>query len=79
MSKIVYSIKHTFKNKRIILQPCNSHVIILVVEQNSFVFFRQLVFYCNPFHGLGFFSVKDVAKQHPVHPPWANGFGVVGG
>jgi len=20
-----------------------------------------------------------VAKQHPVHPPWADGFGMVGG
>ena len=32
-----------------------------------------------PFHGLGFFGVKDVAQQYPIYPKGGNGFGMVGG
>ena len=64
---------------RVIPKPCHG---VVAIEQGDKHLLHEvghgLRGYACPFHGLCFFSVEDMAKQYPVHTPWADGFGMVG-
>ena len=61
-------------------QPSNCVVAIFEGEEHLFHRNRHRVFGKScPRHGLGFFSVEDMAEQYPIYPPRGNGFSMVGG
>ena len=59
-----------------------SHGVVAIVQSDEdllhFVRHRFRGKAC-PFHSLGFFGVKDMAKQYPIYPKGGNGFGMVRG
>ena len=65
---------------RVIPKPCHG---VVAIEQGDKHLLHEvghgLRGYACPFHSLGFFGVKDMAKQYPIYPKGGNGFGVVGG
>lgn len=57
-----------------------SNCVVTVFKGKKYLFHRNRhrVFGKScPRHGLGFFSVEDMAEQHPIHLPRGNGFGMV--
>ena len=61
-------------------EPSNGKVAIMQGDEYLFHLVRHgLRCKACPFHSLGFFSVKNMAKQYPVHSPWPYGFGMVRG
>jgi len=59
-----------------------SHGVIAIVQSDKHLLHEVghgLRGYACPFHSLGFFGVKDMAKQYPIYPKGGNGFSVVGG
>ena len=63
----------------VITQPSDDLQSFHIGNQHGFAILGHLVLGSYPRHGLGFFSVEDMAEQHPIHPPRGNGFGMVGG
>jgi len=61
-------------------QPSNCVVAVLKGKKHLLHRNRHRVFGKScPSHGLGFFSVEDVAEQYPIYPKGGNGFGMVRG
>ena len=65
---------------RVIPEPSNG--VVAIVQGDEYFLHKVghgLRGYACPFHSLGFFGVKDMAKQYPIYPKGGNGFGMVGG
>ena len=65
---------------RVISKPC--HGVVAIVQGDEYLLHKvghSLLGQACPFHGLCFFGVEDMAKQYPVHTPWADSFGMVRG
>ena len=61
-------------------EPSNCVVAVFKGKEYLFHRNRHRVFGKScPSHGLGFFSVEDMAEQYPIYPPRGNGFCMVGG